>query len=138
MPLADALRQQFNSQTALTTMGATLERVDPGEVEVRLGRYGHLAQQNGFLHGGMTATLADTACGYAALTLAPAGTNVLTVEFKANFLSPAAGEWFAARGRVKKAGRNIMVCECDVLAYQADGSSKTVAVMLATLMVMPG
>jgi uncharacterized protein (TIGR00369 family) len=130
------IEREFASQTALELLGARIERIEPGLVEIRLDRHDHLRQQNGFLHGGVAATLADTACGFAALTMASAGQGVLTVEFKINFLSPASGEWFLTRGRVKRAGRTISVCEGEVLAVRGD-ETKPVATLLGTFMILP-
>lgn len=88
-------------------------------------------QQNGYLHAGATASLADSANGYAALTLAPAGSDVLAVEFKINLLSPARGERFIARGRVVRAGRTLTVCLAEV--HAREGEKETlIATMLST------
>jgi uncharacterized protein (TIGR00369 family) len=77
----------------------------------------------------------DSACGYAAYTLAPPGADVLTVEFKANFMAPARGESFVATGRVLRAGRTLTVCQGEVRA-RAAGDSPVVAAMLATIMIL--
>ncbi|OLC39568.1 MAG: hypothetical protein AUH81_01255, partial [Candidatus Rokubacteria bacterium 13_1_40CM_4_69_5] len=94
-----------------------------------------LGQQHGFIHGGIVASIVDTACGYAALTLAPADAEVLTVEFKINFIAPAEGERLFARGRVAKPGRTLSICAGDVVAVK-DGTEKLVATMLATIMMV--
>lgn len=133
----DWVRQAFGAQTMFTTLGAEMTALQPGFVELRLDRWEHLRQQHGYLHGGATATLADSACGLAAMAASKTPCNALTVEFKINFLSPAAGVSFLARGRVKKAGRTITVSEGEVIAVNQHGESKTVAVMLATIMMMP-
>jgi uncharacterized protein (TIGR00369 family) len=127
------VRESFARQRALATFGARLLRVAPGEVEIGLAFREDLTQQHGYLHAGLTAALADTACGYAALTLAAPGAEVLSVEFKLNLLSPAVGERFVARARVVRAGRNITVCAGDLFALK-DGAEKLVATMLATMM----
>jgi uncharacterized protein (TIGR00369 family) len=114
-------------------LGATLERVDAGAVDIALAFRDDLTQQNGYLHAGVTTAIVDSACGYAALTLTPAGSEVLTVEFKVNLLRPAAGATFIARGRVLKPGRTIIVARGDVFA-RSDGASSLVATMLATVM----
>ena len=95
-----------------------------------------LTQQHGFVHAGVVTTISDSACGYAALSLMPPGVGVLTVEFKVNLLNPAAGDRLAARGRVVKPGRTIMVCTGEVEAERADGTTQTVAMMQATMMVV--
>jgi uncharacterized protein (TIGR00369 family) len=109
--------------------------VAPGEVEIRLPFREDLTQQHGFLHAGALTTIADSACGYAALTLMPAGTAVLTAEFKVNLLAPGEGEAVVARGRVLKAGRTLTVCSADVFAVRG-GEEKLVVTMLATIMTV--
>jgi uncharacterized protein (TIGR00369 family) len=104
-------------------------------VEIRLPFREDLTQQHGFLHAGAMTTIADSACGYAALTLMPPGTAVLTAEFKVNLLAPGEGETVVARGRVLKAGRTLTVCAADVLAVRG-GEEKLVVTMLATIMTV--
>ena len=132
------VRESFARQSAMVTLGMRLLRVAPGEVEIGLGFREDLAQQHGYLHAGVVAAAVDTACGYAALTLTEAGAEVLSVEFKLNLLSPAAGEGFVARARVVRAGRNITVCSGDVFALKGGGEEKVVATMLATMMTVRG
>ena len=119
----------------MATIGATLVRVEPGEVDLELHSREDLVQQHGFLHAGVLASAADSACGYAALSLMPPGAAVLSVEFKINMLAPAAGDRIVARGRVIRAGRTVTVCWGDVTAY-ADGTEKLVATMVATMMAV--
>ncbi len=128
------VRESFARQRAMETFGARLLRVAPGEVEIGMGFREELAQQHGYVHAGVVAALVDTACGYAALTLTEPGAEVLSVEFKLNLLSPAAGRGFVARARVVRAGRNITVCAGDLHALADDDSEKVVATMLATMM----
>jgi uncharacterized protein (TIGR00369 family) len=132
---APRVRASFARQRAMTTIGATIERVAPGEVDVRLPFRADLTQQHGFLHGGIVAAVVDSACGYAALTLMPPGTAVLTVEFKVNLLAPAQGESVVARARVLKHGRTLSVVSGDVFALQG-GEERLVAVMMATEMTL--
>jgi uncharacterized protein (TIGR00369 family) len=99
------VREDFNRQQLLKTIGAQLLKVLPGEVHLQLAFRPELTQQHGFLHAGIITSIIDTACGYAALSLLPAGTGVLTVEYKVNFLSPGAGERFVAIGKVRRSGR---------------------------------
>jgi len=132
------VRESFERQSAMVTLGMRLLRVAPGEVEIRLDFREDLTQQHGYLHAGVVAAAVDTACGYAALTLTEAGAEVLSVEFKLNLLSPAAGERFVARARVVRAGRNITVCAGDVFALKGGGEEKVVATMLATMMTVRG
>jgi uncharacterized protein (TIGR00369 family) len=86
------VRQSFERQAFTAGLGATLARVAPGEVDVAVAHRPDLAQQHGYLHGGVTAAIADVACGYAALSLMPPGVAVLTVEFTVNMLAPGRGE----------------------------------------------
>jgi uncharacterized protein (TIGR00369 family) len=116
-------------------MNASLVSVRPGEVELELPYHTRLTQQHGFIHGGIVSTLLDSACGYAALSLMPEKTAVLSIEFKVNLLSPAKGEYFRAIGKVKKQGRTITVTEGELFAY-ADGKQKLVATMVGTMMAI--
>ena len=136
LDFAEVVRESFGRQTLMGTLGARLVRVAPGEVDVALEHAANLCQQNGFLHAGTIASIADTANGYAAYSLAPAGTDVLAVEFKLNLLAPARGERFEARGRVLRPGRTLTVCLCEVLAYEGQGEV-VVAAMMSTLIIRP-
>ena len=126
------LRERFTLQNAMQTIGATLGEVYSGEVHIDLPFHEKLTQQDGFLHAGIVTTIVDSACGYAAFTLMPVGSRVLSVEFKVNLMSPAVGERFVAIGKVIKPGRTITVCSGDVFAYQGE-ESKLVALMQATM-----
>lgn len=127
------VKESFARQTVMATIGASITVVEPGEVTIELPFRSDLAQQHGFIHGGVVTMIVDTACGYAALTRMPASAAVLTAEYKINFLSPAEGEKLIARGRVLKPGRALTVCYGDVHAVK-DGQEKLVATMLATMM----
>ena len=116
----------------MALIGARLGRVEPGAVDLLLPYRADLTQHNGYLHAGILTTAADSACGYAAYTLMPAGSDVLSVEFKVNLLRPAAGERFVAEARVIKAGRTLTVVRCDIHGWKAD-KGKLVATMLATM-----
>ncbi|HET7825098.1 MAG TPA: PaaI family thioesterase [Anaeromyxobacter sp.] len=134
---ASRVRDSFARQRLLATIGATLEHVAPGEVDIRLPFREDLTQQHGFLHAGAVTTVVDTACGYAALTLMPRESAVLTVEFKMNLLAPGRGDAVVARARVLKAGRTLTVARGDVVALER-GEEKLVATMLATIMTVRG
>ena len=116
----------------MATIGAELVHVAPGEVDIALPFSKQLTQQDGFLHAGVVAGAADSACGYAALTTMEPGAEVLTVEFKINLLAPAAGERFLVRGRVLRAGRTLTVCRAEAVTI-IDGEEKHVATLTATL-----
>jgi len=120
----------------MATIGARLMRVVAGEIEIRVPFRPDLTQQHRFLHAGVVTSALDSACGYAALSLMPEGVEVLTVEFKTNFLAPARGEALIARGRVVRAGRTITVCQAEA-SMLADGAETPVATMLATIMTAP-
>ena len=117
----------------MTTLGARLTRVGEGEIVIEMPVRPELTQQHGFVHAGVVAALADSACGYAALSLMDSDAAVLSVEFKVNLVAPAAGERLTATGTVVKAGRTLTVCRGEVTA-QRGGESVTVAVMQATMM----
>lgn len=127
------LRASFARQTIMTTLGATLEIVEKGRVVIALPYARHICQQHGFLHAGVVTTIVDSACGYAAFSMMPPGSAVLTVEFKVNLMSPARGERFLAEGRVVKAGRTLTVTQGEVTAMEGD-SRTTVAIITATMM----
>lgn len=132
-PQFDALvRASFERQGIMRTLGAELTRVLPGQVDIAVPYREGLTQQHGYFHAGVATTLVDSACGYAALTLMPEGSEVLSVEFKINFLAPARGEFLRAEGRVLRSGRTITVCHGDVYAV-ADGAQTLCATMIATM-----
>lgn len=133
--IAARIAESFAKQGLMTTLAAVLETVEPGRVTIRLPFAPAISQQHGFAHAGAIASIVDTACGYAALTLMPADKAVLTSEFKINLLAPAAGTHFMAEGRVLRAGRRVHVVQGEAFAFQGD-SRKQIAVMLATMMVI--
>src|SRR4051812_16761356 len=113
---AERVRESFNKQRVMVLFGAMLGRVEPGMVEIEMPYREDLTQQHGFLHAGVITTILDSACGYAALSVMPPGTGVLSIEYKVNLLAPGRGDRFVARGSVVRAGRTIIVCSGDVLA----------------------
>jgi uncharacterized protein (TIGR00369 family) len=131
------VRASFGKQRLMQTIGAVLEEVAPGRVSVRLPFRDDLTQQHGFLHAGTVAAVADSACGYAALTSMPGDAAVLSIEFKVNMLAPAKGESIVARATVIRAGRTIVVCRADVYACTGD-QEKLIAAMQGTMMVVTG
>lgn len=134
---AERVRESFARQGAMALIGAELSRLDPGECEIRLPYRPELSQQHGYFHGGIIGTIADSAGGYAAFTLMPADSSVLTVEYKMNLLAPGDGEALIARGRVLKSGRSLVVVQVDVTAMHA-GRETHCATSLQTLMTMHG
>jgi uncharacterized protein (TIGR00369 family) len=130
------IRESFARQAHMRTLGATMRYLAPGQVELEAPFDPRFTQQNGFWHAGAVASLADSANGYAAYSLAPAGTDVLAVEFKINLLSPARGEAFRATGRVVRPGKTLTVCLAEVVAV-AGGEERPIATMLSTIIVRP-
>jgi uncharacterized protein (TIGR00369 family) len=129
------IRESFLRQRLMQTIGAQILDVAPGRVTIELPFRYDLTQQNGYLHAGIVAAVVDSACGYAAMTLTPAGAEILSVEFKINLLSPAKGERFLAHGNVIRAGRTLTVCEGQAIAV-SDGQEKQIAAMMATMFVV--
>ena len=130
------IRESFGRQRHMATLGVTIAHIGPGEVHLAMPYDERFCQQNGFLHAGALASVADSANGYAAFTLAPAGSDVLAVEFKINLLAPARARRFVAEGRVLRAGRTLTVCRADVWGVD-EGERELVATMLSTIIVRP-
>jgi len=128
------LREGFARQSLMSSIGARLEHVAPGEVDIGLDARADLLQQNGFVHAGVLTSIADSACGGAAITLMPPDSDVLSIEFKVNLLAPAAAPRFVARARVLRAGKTITVCRADIFGVDGEGKETLVATMLGTMM----
>ena len=136
---AERVRDSFARQAAMSTIGASLERVEAGEVAIALPFDARFTQQHGFLHAGIVTTVVDSACGYAALSLMEPGAAVLSVEFKVNLLAPARGTRFRATGRVVRAGRTVTVVTGELHAYEdasASAEGALVAIMTGTMMAV--
>ena len=131
-----AVENSFAKQALMKLIGAQLTRVEPGLIEISLPFRADLTQQNGYLHAGIVTTIADSACGYAAYTLMPADSSVLSVEFKVNLLRPAKGSGFVAVAEVLKPGRTLTVVRSDVFAIDDGGTRELVATMLGTMMCL--
>src|ERR1700758_4764259 len=116
----------FAAQPAMRTLGMTIARLEPGEVDLAMDYSVDFTQQNGFVHAGIITAGLDTACGIAAFTLMPAGADILTVEFKTNLLAPAKGERFFFRATVIKPGRTLTFCEARAFAAE-DGRETLIA-----------
>jgi uncharacterized protein (TIGR00369 family) len=129
------VRASFDRQAFMATLGARLAAVEPGQVIITLPFRAELTQQHGFLHAGAVTAIADSACGYAALSLMPAGVAVLSVEFKINLMKPAAGVSFRAIAKVVRAGRTLTVCAAEVLA-EHEGRESVIALMQSTIMTV--
>jgi uncharacterized protein (TIGR00369 family) len=131
------VRTSYARQSAMHLIGATLERVRPGEVEIVLPASQAIRQQHGFVHGGLIGAVLDTACGFASLSMMPPEAGVLTVEYKINLLAPAAGERFRMVGRVRKSGRTLTLAEAEAFGVREDGE-RLIATMTATMMTIVG
>jgi uncharacterized protein (TIGR00369 family) len=130
---AEDVARSFAEQPIMSLMGARLTLVEPGVVEITLPYREDLTQQHGYLHAGVVTTIADSACGYAAFTLLPEGSNVLSVEFKVNLLRPAQGAEFVTRAEVIKAGRTLTVARADVFSIDGNNERTLVATMQGTM-----
>jgi uncharacterized protein (TIGR00369 family) len=139
MPIDPAAKQRclasFARQGAMTAIGASVTGMDNGQCEITLPFKPELTQQHGFIHAGFTAMIADTACGFAALSLMPEDAAALTTEFKINLLAPAKGERLIAIGRVVRPGKKLMVCLGEVFAEEG-GERRQVALLTSTMMVV--
>ena len=125
----------FERQPAMRNLGIAIASIEPGDVELSMPYSPDWTQQNGFVHAGIITAGLDTACGIAAFTLMPAGSDILTVEFKTNLLAPARGDRFSFRATVIKPGRTLTVCEGKALAAH-DGVESLIATMTGTLMAL--
>lgn len=133
---AEQISESFARQSVMRLIGAKLGRIEPGLVEIILPYRTDLTQQHGYLHAGIVSTIADSACGYAAFSLMPPGSEVLSVEFKVNLLRPARGEYFVARAEVVKAGRTLTVVRGDVFAVSIEKEEQLIATMQATMIAL--
>jgi uncharacterized protein (TIGR00369 family) len=132
--LHERVSNSFDAQGLMKTLGAQLALVAEGEVHILLPYSSALTQQRGYIHAGAVTSILDTACGYAALTQAPADCDVVTAEFKINLMRPAIGDRFLAVGKVQNAGKLLAVCTGEVRAFTSSGNEyKVVALMQATV-----
>ena len=129
----ERIKQSFDKQGLMKTLGAQLEEVEKGKVKITCQFSEALTQQHGFFHAGVATSIVDSACGYAALTMMPENTEVLSVEFKINFMKPAKTDKLIAVGRVLQSGRTLTVCE----GYVYDSKEeKLIAKMTATMIAV--
>lgn len=129
---SERVRNSFGRQAFMRTIGATIDAIRPGSCEIRLQVTPALGQQHGYVHAGVTSSIADSAAGYAAFTLFPSDAEVLTIEFKINLLAPADAVELVARARVVRAGRTVSVVQSDVFGIR-DGVEKHIATMQASM-----
>jgi len=131
------VRASFTRQTLMGLFGASLKSITPGSVEIQMPFRVDLTQHHGYLHAAVVTALMDNACGFAAMTVSPAGTEMLTVEYKVNFLAPAMGQMLIARGSVKKKGKTFTICTGEAVMVR-DGKEYSVAMMVATMFAVAG
>ncbi len=132
---AEKVRESFARQGLMQHLSAELIHVGEGTAELRVKLRAELSQQHGYFHAGVTGAIADSASGYAAYSLTPAGTNVLTVEYKLNLVAPAHSDQLIARGTVIRAGRTLIICRAEVFVTR-DGAETLCASSLSTIMAM--
>ena len=136
--LGQRISASFRTQGLMTILGAELVHVAEGEVHIALSPRPELCQQNGHIHAGALAGVLDSACAYAAMTVAPPGIDVLTVEFKVNLLRPAApADRYVAVGKVTKLAEKLTMCRGEIIGEQGS-QREAIAVMQATILNVPG
>jgi uncharacterized protein (TIGR00369 family) len=131
--VSEKINASFARQGMMKTLGARIDAIHPGEVSLSMAITPLMAQQHGAVHAGATFALGDSASGYAALTVMQPSAEVMTVEMKINLIAPAIGTHLIAKGRVAKAGKRLIVTQCDVVAEAEDGTQKTVAILQGTM-----
>lgn len=134
---AERVSASFDRQHAMALIQATLAVVEQGRTEIHLPHWQGVEQQHGFVHGGVVGMIADSAAGYAAMSIVPADASVLTVEYKMNLMAPADGEKLIARGQVIRPGRTLVITKAEVFSVK-DGRESLCALMQQTIMVMHG
>lgn len=134
---AEHVSASFDKQSAMRLIRAVLPVVEHGRTEIHVPHWDGIEQQHGFVHGGVVGMIADSAAGYAAMTIVPEGDSVLTVEYKMNLVAPADGERLIAHGEVIRPGRTLIITKAEVFAIK-DGRETLCALMQQTIMVMRG
>ena len=134
---AERVSASFARQNAMELIQATMPVIEHGRTEIHLPHWTGVEQQHGFVHGGVVGMIADSAAGYAAMSVVPESASVLTVEFKMNLVAPADGEKLIARGKVVRPGKTLIVTQAEVFAVK-DGRETLCALMQQTIMVMHG
>ena len=135
--VGERVHASFARQNAMALIKAELAVVEHGRIEIHLPHWSGVEQQHGFVHGGVVGMIADSAAGYAAMTVVPEDASVLTVEYKLNLVAPADGQMLIARGQVVRPGRTLIVTRAEVFAVN-DGKETICALMQQTIMVMHG
>ncbi|MEM7301282.1 MAG: PaaI family thioesterase [Pseudomonadota bacterium] len=133
---AKRVQSDFNKQNAMSSWGVSITSIKPGRVTMTVPFDARFTQQHGFLHAGIITSVLDTACGYAAFSLMEEWAEVLTVEFKTNFLAPAKSDLFKIEGMVIKPGKTLTICEGRAYGRDQDGVDRLIATMSATMMAV--
>ena len=131
------IRDSFAKQSAMALIHAEIPVIEEGRAEIEIPHWDGVLQQHGYVHGGVVGMIADSAAGYAAMSVVPEGTSVLTVEYKINMVAPANGDKIVAKGSVLRAGRTLLLTKADVYAVK-DDTETLCAVMQQTIMAMHG
>ena len=134
---ADRVRASFERQNAMHLIQASLPVIEHGRTEIHLPHWAGIEQQYGFVHGGVVGMIADSAAGYAAMSMVSPNASVLTVEYKMNLVAPADGETLIARGKVVRPGKTLIITQAEVFAVK-NGQETLCALMQQTIMVMHG
>ncbi|WP_422033381.1 PaaI family thioesterase [Roseovarius sp.] len=129
--MEEKIRQSFDKQSMMATLGARLGHLATGAIEVEAPILPGSLQQQGFAHAGLTFAIGDTAAGYSALSVMPDDAEILTTELKINLLAPGQGDKLIARGKVIKPGRRLVIVQSDVYAVQ-DGHETHIAMLMGT------
>jgi uncharacterized protein (TIGR00369 family) len=130
------VRASFDRQKAMRSLAVTIDRLEPGEICLRMPYNSAFTQQHGYVHAGIISTALDSACGYAAFSLMAPDAEVVTVEFKTNLLAPATAEHFVFRASVVKPGKTLTVCNAQAFASSRGVEERLIATMTATLMAL--
>ena len=134
---AERVSASFARQNAMELIQATMPVIEHGRTEIHLPHWTGVEQQHGFVHGGVVGMIADSAAGYAAMSVVPETASVLTVEYKMNLVAPADGEKLIACGKVVRPGKTLIVTQAEVFAVK-NGRETLCALMQQTIMVMHG
>lgn len=132
----DRLQETVAGQPIMQLLGVTIKRATPGDVAIQLDHHDRLRQHHGYLHGGVTAMLADEACGLAALSLVGPDRSVVTSDLSVTYLRPGVGVRYEARATVVRPGRNLTALRCEVHAFTSDGAGKLIGIAQATTMTL--
>jgi uncharacterized protein (TIGR00369 family) len=133
---AAVVRESFGKQGLMQTLRARIVTIEPGLCVIEMPYASGVSQQQGYFHGGAIGAIADNAAGYAAYSLMPAGSEILTVEYKINLIRPALPPTLRAEGRVLRAGKTLTICRADVYHTKEGGSGalEACALLQSTLM----